>query len=130
MKRSLAAIAMLMVFLTASATELEVSNVPGDKAVQAFSTNGQDIGRADWEERMLFAVGYGQPPVGTSAAQARLRAKRAALDNAMASMRLIHHQVHQGRDTVIRHLETVTVTATDEGGVQVTVRMPMASALP
>ncbi len=62
-----------------------------DKAqvVQEVSTLGNDelIGRIDWEKKIVYAVGDGVPPKdAVNPAQARARAKRAAIDEAYAGL--------------------------------------------
>lgn len=112
-------------------SDLTLLNLPGGRVVQAYY-HGQDImvGRVDWEDRMIFAVGLGHAPTDAiSATQARVRAEQAAYDVALSSMAELHQAVFPGMRTKIRHIELAEISQLDNGSVEVTIKMPMASAL-
>ncbi|GAH08248.1 unnamed protein product, partial [marine sediment metagenome] len=102
------------------------------------------IDRVDWEEGYIYAVGGGVPPKGAvSPAQARARAKRAAIDTAYA--RLLEmaekvrvdaesstgdyinesYQVRTGVSGLIQNAEIVTLRRFEDGSYQIKMRMPI-----
>ncbi|MDS4032383.1 MAG: hypothetical protein RKO66_20315 [Candidatus Contendobacter sp.] len=67
---------------------LSVRKEAGEPVVQTVSTlENEMIGRIDWDNKTVYAVGDGVPPTdAVNPAQARVRAKRAAIDEAMARL--------------------------------------------
>jgi len=102
------------------------------------------IGHIDWEEGYIYAVGDGVPPEdAVSPAQARVRAKRAAIDTAYARLLEMAEEVrvdaesatanyinesYQVRTRVsglIQNAEIVTLRHFEDGSYQIKMRMPM-----
>ncbi|MDD3471289.1 MAG: hypothetical protein PHS86_00755, partial [Syntrophaceae bacterium] len=72
-----------------SQQSLQVEMSEKSQVVQQVSTLGHDemIGHIDWENKIVYAVGDGAPPKDAiNPAQARARAKRAAIDEAYARL--------------------------------------------
>jgi len=102
------------------------------------------IGHIDWEEGYIYAVGDGVPPEdAVSPAQARVRAKRAAIDTAYARLLEMAEEVrvdaesatanyinesYQVRTRVsglIQNAEIVTLRHFEDGSYQIKMRMPI-----
>ncbi len=86
-------LASLLLLGTAQAQDsgagnLSVRNETGEPVIQTVNTlENEMIGRIDWENKVVYAVGDGVPPMdAVNPAQARVRAKRAAIDEAMARL--------------------------------------------
>ncbi len=88
---AMAAIVGMVFSTTAFAQDpkpLKIEMESGDQVVQEVSSlEDEMIGYIDWENNVVYAVGDGVPPQNAvSPAQARVRAKRAAIDTAMARL--------------------------------------------
>ena len=102
------------------------------------------IGHINWEEGYIYAVGDGVPPEdAVSPAQARVRAKRAAIDTAYARLLEMAEEVrvdaesttvnyinesYQVRTRVsglIQNAEIVTLRHFEDGSYQIKMRMPI-----
>jgi len=102
------------------------------------------IGHIDWEEGYIYAVGDGVPPTdAVSPAQARVRAKRAAIDTAYARLLEMAEAVRVDTESttvnyineshvvatrvsgLIQNAEIVTLRHFEDGSYQVKMRMPI-----
>ena len=117
---------------------------PAPKIQQISSLEDEMIGGIDWEANVVFAVGDGVPPASAvSPAQARVRAKRAALDEAMARLLEMVEDVRVDAESttrdfinesravntavsgLVRHAEIEEIRQFDDGSYQVKMRMPI-----
>jgi len=108
---------------------------------------GEMIGNIDWENRYIFAVGDGvMPPDAISPAQARVRAKRAAIDEAFGRLIEMANEVRVDAESttrnyvnenrvvrtkvrgIVKHAEIVKINQLSDGSFQVMMRMPMDGA--
>lgn len=67
-------------------SNLSVRNKTGEPVMQTVNVlENEMIGRIDWENKVVYAVGDGVPPIdAVNPAQSRVRAKRAAIDETIA----------------------------------------------
>lgn len=105
------------------------------------------IGGIDWEEGMVYAVGDGIPPTNAvNPAQARARAKRAAIDEAMAQLLETVGSVRVDAESttrdfinesravntavsgLVRNAEIEEMRQLDDGSFQIKMRMPIHGA--
>lgn len=105
------------------------------------------IGGIDWEEGIVYAVGDGIPPTNAvNPAQARARAKRAALDEAMARLLEMVQSVRVDAESttrdfinesravntavsgLVRNAEVEEMRQLDDGSFQIKMRMPIHGA--
>jgi len=118
----------------------------GETVVQTVSSlDNEMIGHIDWENNVVYAVGDGVPPAkAVNPAQARVRAKRAAIDEAYARLleaikevrvdaeSTTRNFVNENRTVrtrvsgMIKNAEIVEMRQHDDGSYQIKVRMPMA----
>lgn len=103
------------------------------------------IGGIDWRNNVVYAVGDGVPPADAiSPAQARVRAKRAAIDEAMARLLETINEVRVDAESttrnfisenrlvgnrvsgMIRNAEVVEIRQANDGSFQVRMAMPLA----
>lgn len=120
---------------------------PAQAAQEVSSLDDEMIGGVDWESGFVFEVGDGAPPNNAiNPAQARMRAKRAAIDDAMA--RLLetvqgvrvdsesttrdfineHRAVNTAVSGLVRNAEIVELRQHDDGSYQIKMRMPLCDA--
>jgi hypothetical protein len=124
---------------------LQVEIVEGDQVIQQVSSlQNEMIGYIDWDNNVVYAVGDGVPPQdAVSPAQARLRAKRAAIDEAMA--RLLeaikevrvdaesttrnfineNRTVHTRVSGMIKNAEIIELRQAEDGSYQIKMKMPI-----
>jgi len=143
------AAASVLVFGSALAQQqasmLSVHNEPGEQVVQTVnSVENEMIGRIDWENNIVYAVGDGVPPQNPiSAAQGRVRSKRAAIDQAFARLLETVQEVRVDAESttrnfvnesnivrtsvsgMIQNAEIVEMRQFDDGSYQVMMAMPM-----
>jgi hypothetical protein len=121
----------------------------GNQVVEQVNSieGGEMLGGIDWENRVIYAVGDGvMPPDAVSPAQARVRAKRAAIDDAYGRMIETAHKVrvdaesttrdfinenrvvHTKVTEMVRHAEVEEIKQFDDGSFQVKMKMPMDGA--
>jgi hypothetical protein len=122
-------------------------NMPGkSQVVQEVSTLGNDemMGRIDWENKIIYAVGDGVPPKdAVNPAQARARAKRAAIDEAYARLletvqevqvdatSTTRNFVNENRvvqtkvSGLIKNAEVQELKQASDGSFQIMMKMPM-----
>ncbi|MFQ5964234.1 MAG: hypothetical protein ACE5KZ_08130 [Candidatus Scalinduaceae bacterium] len=88
-------------------TSVNTTNLETGKQVveQVNVLEGGDmIGRIDWENRVIYSVGDGvMPPDVVSAAQARVRSKRAAIDEAYGRMVEMANEVRVDAESTTRN---------------------------
>ena len=88
-------------------TSVNTTNLETGKQVveQVNVLEGGDmIGRIDWENRVIYSVGDGvMPPDVISAAQARVRSKRAAIDEAYGRMIEMANEVRVDAESTTRN---------------------------
>jgi len=111
---------------------------------QISSLEDEMIGGIDWEANVVYAIGDGVPPANAiNAAQARVRAKRAAMDEAMARLLEMVQKVRVDAESttrdfvnesrsvntavsgLIRNAEIEEVRQFDDGSYQIKMRMPI-----
>ncbi len=126
----------------AGAQQQEAPSTP--KIQQISSLEDEMIGGIDWEANVVYAVGDGIPPASAvSPAQARVRAKRAALDEAMARLLEMVEDVRVDAESttrdfinesravntavsgLVRNAEIEEIRQFDDGSYQVKMRMPI-----
>ena len=121
----------------------------GNQVVEQVNSieGGEMLGGIDWENRVIYAVGDGvMPPDAVSPAQARVRAKRAAIDDAYGRMIETAHKVrvdaesttrdfinenrvvHTKVTEMVRHAEVEEIKQFDDGSYQVMMKMSMDGA--
>ncbi len=124
----------------APVTELQ----QGDQVVEQVNIIDEMIGRIDWENKMVYAVGDGVPPKhAISPAQARVRAKRAAIDEAYGRLLEMvqevrvdaesttrnfvneHRAVRTKVEGFIKNAEIEKLRHFEDGSFQVMMRMPL-----
>lgn len=125
--------------------DLLVTLDQGETVVQTVSSlDNEMIGRIDWENNVVYAVGDGVPPAkAINPAQARVRAKRAALDEAYARLleatkairvdaeSTTRNFVNENRTVrtrvsgMVKNAEVVDIRQHDDGSYQIMLRMPM-----
>ncbi len=125
--------------------ELKIELSTEDTVIQEVSTlENEMIGHIDWVKRFVYAVGDGVPPEGvTNAAQARVRAKRAAIDEAYARLLEMTNEVRVDAESttrnfvnenravntrvsgIIKNAEIVEIQQASDGSYQVKMKMPM-----
>jgi len=105
---------------------------------------GDMIGGIDWENRVIYSVGDGvMPPNAISAAQARVRAKRAAIDEAYGRMIEMANEVRVDAESttrnyvnenrivrtkvsgMVKNAEIVKINQLEDGSYQIMMKMPM-----
>ena len=105
---------------------------------------GDMLGKIDWENRIIYSVGDGvMPPDATSAAQARVRAKRAAIDEAYGRMIEMANEVrvdaesttrnyinenrvvHTKVSGMVKNAEIAKINQLEDGSYQIMMKMPM-----
>ena len=88
-------------------TSVNTTNLETGKQVveQVNVLEGGDmLGRIDWENRVIYSVGDGvMPPDVVSAAQARVRSKRAAIDEAYGRMVEMANEVRVDAESTTRN---------------------------
>jgi len=103
------------------------------------------IGGIDWQNNVVYGVGDGVPPADAiSPAQARVRAKRAAIDEAMARLLETVKEVRVDAESttrnyisenrlvgnrvsgIVRNAEVVEIRQANDGSFQVKMAMPLA----
>jgi hypothetical protein len=126
---------------------LDLQPESSEQVVQTVSVLGAEdemIGRIDWEKRIVYAVGDGAPPQDAiNPAQARLRAKRAAIDEAYARLLETVQEVRVDAESttrnfvnenrvvqnrvagLIKNAEIVEQRQFDDGSYQVMMAMPL-----
>ncbi len=113
-------------------------------AITVSSLADEMLGGIDWQSNVVYGVGDGVPPTdAVSSAQARVRAKRAAIDEAMA--RLLEaiqavrvdaqsttrdfinesRVVNTAVSGLVRNAEVVELRQAEDGSFQVKMRMPI-----
>ncbi|MEE4359722.1 MAG: hypothetical protein V2I97_24845 [Desulfococcaceae bacterium] len=129
----------------AETQSLKVEIAEGGQVLQQVSTlEDEMIGYIDWENNVVYAVGDGVPPEkAVSPAQARVRAKRAAIDTAMA--RLLetikevrvdsesttrnyineHHVVHTQVSGFVKNAVIEELRQAEDGSYQIKMSMPI-----
>lgn len=126
-------------------TELQA----GNQVIEQVNSieSGEMIGRIDWENRVIYSVGDGvMPPDAISAAQARVRSKRAAIDEAYGRMIEMANEVRIDAESttrnfvnenrvvrtkvsgLVKHAEIEEIKQHDDGSYQVMMKMPMDGA--
>lgn len=112
--------------------------------VEVVTVVEEMIGHIDWEEGYIYAVGDGVPPTdAVSPAQARVRAKRAAIDTAYARLAEMAEAVRVDAESttvnyisesyvvstrvsgLIQNAEIVTLRRFEDGSYQIKMRMPI-----
>jgi len=112
--------------------------------VEVVTVVEEMIGHIDWEEGYIYAVGDGVPPTdAVSPAQARVRAKRAAIDTAYARLLEMAEAVRVDAESttvnyisesyvvstrvsgLIQNAEIVTLRHFEDGSYQIKMRMPI-----
>ncbi|MBK1646490.1 hypothetical protein CKO25_17930 [Thiocapsa imhoffii] len=121
------------------------AEVAAPPAIQEVSIlEDEMLGGIDWENNVVYAVGDGiAPPNAVSPAQARARAKRAAMDEAMAGLleaveavrvdaeSTTRDMINESRvvntavSGLIRNAEVVELRQAEDGSYQVKMRMPI-----
>ncbi len=105
---------------------------------------GEMLGRIDWENMVIYSVGDGvMPPDAISPAQARVRAKRAAIDEAYGGIVEMANEgrgdaesttrnyvnenrvVHTKVTGMVKNAEITEIRQHDDGSYQIMMRMPM-----
>ena len=108
---------------------------------------GEMLGRIDWENMVIYSVGDGvMPPDSISPAQARVRAKRAATDEAYGRIVEMANEVRVDAESttrnyinenrviqtkvtgMVKNAEITEVKQFDDGSYQLMMRMPMIGA--
>ena len=128
-----------------AAIEMQV----GNQVVEQVNTieGGDMLGGIDWENRIIYAVGDGvMPPDAVSPAQARARAKRAAIDDAYGRMVEMANEVRVDSESttrdfinenrvvqtkvtgMARNAEVEEIKQFDDGLFQIKMKMPMDGA--
>jgi len=117
----------------------------GETVVQTVSSlDNEMIGHIDWENNIVYAVGDGVPPAkAVNPAQARVRAKRAAIDEAYARLlealkevrvdaeSTTRNFVNENRTVrtrvsgLVKNAEIVEMRQHDDGSYQIKMRMPI-----
>lgn len=116
----------------------------GAQVVEQVNIIDEMIGRIDWENKVVRAVGDGVPPPNAiSPAQARVRAKRAAIDEAYARLLEMvqevrvdaesttrnfvneHRAVRTKVEGFIKNAEIEKLRHFEDGSYQVMMRMPL-----
>jgi len=122
----------------------EEAGVTGSTLVEVVTVVEEMIGHIDWEEGYIYAVGDGVPPTDAiSPAQARVRAKRAAIDTAYARLLEMAEAVRVDTESttvnyineshvvatrvsgLIQNAEIVTLRHFEDGSYQIKMRMPI-----
>ncbi len=112
--------------------------------VEVVTVVEEMIGHIDWEEGYIYAVGDGVPPKeAVSPAQARVRAKRAAIDTAYARLLEMAEAVRVDAESttvnyisesyvvstrvsgLVQNAEIVTLRHFEDGSYQIKMRMPI-----
>ena len=112
--------------------------------VEVVTVVEEMIGHIDWEEGYIYAVGDGVPPKeAVSPAQARVRAKRAAIDTAYARLLEMAEAVRIDAESttvnyineshvvatrvsgLVQNAEIVTLRHFEDGSYQIKMRMPI-----
>jgi hypothetical protein len=117
--------------------------------VQEVSTLGDNemLGRIDWENKIIYAVGDGVPPKDAiNPAQARARSKRAAIDEAYARLLETVQEVQVDANSttrnfvnenrvvqtkvsgLIKNAEVQEMKQASDGSYQIMMKMPMIGA--
>ena len=124
---------------------LQVELGEGDQVIQQVSSlQDEMIGYIDWDNNVVYAVGDGVPPQdAVSPAQARVRAKRAAIDEAMArlleSIKEVrvdaesttrnfineNRTVHTRVSGMVKNAEIVELRQAEDGSYQIKMKMPI-----
>ena len=128
-----------------AAIEMQV----GNQVVEQVNTieGGDMLGGIDWENRIIYAVGDGvMPPDAVSPAQARARAKRAAIDDAYGRMVEMANEVRVDAESttrnfvnenrtvrtrvsgMVKNAEIEEIKQFDDGSYQVMMKMSMDGA--
>ena len=130
---------------TSTATGQAANTPPTQQTLKPVSSlQDEMLGGIDWEHNMVYAVGDGVPPADAiNPAQARVRAKRAATDEAMAGLleavqavrvdaeSTTRDYINESRAVntavsgLIRNAETVELRQADDGSYQIKMRMPI-----
>ncbi len=122
----------------------EEAAVTESTLVEVVTVVEEMIGHIDWEEGYIYAVGDGVPPTdAVSPAQARVRAKRAAIDTAYARLLEMAEAVRVDAESttvnyisesyvvstrvsgLIQNAEIVTLRHFEDGSYQIKMRMPI-----
>jgi hypothetical protein len=133
---------VLLIYLGGYAQE--EAAVTKSTLVEVVTVVDEMIGHIDWEEGYIYAVGDGVPPTDAiSPAQARVRAKRAAIDTAYARLLEMAEAVRVDAESttvnyisesyvvstrvsgLIQNAEIVTLRHFEDGSYQVKMRMPI-----
>ena len=128
---------------TIGATEQRVTQET-QKVQQISSVEDEMIGGIDWEANIVYGVGDGVPPTNAiNPAQARVRAKRAAMDEAMARLLEMVQEVRVDAESttrdfvnesravntavsgLVRNAEVEEIRQFDDGSYQIKMRMPI-----
>ncbi len=124
---------------------LNVKPADSEQVIQEVSSlEDEMIGGIDWENNLVYAVGDGVPPTNAvSPAQARVRAKRAAIDEAMARLLEATKEVRVDAESttrnyinenrlvntrvsgLVRHAEITELRQAEDGSYQIMMRMPI-----
>lgn len=126
------------------APALQVSPQTQPVSQQANTLAEEMIGGIDWENSIVYAVGDGVPPPDAiNPAQARVRAKRAAIDEAMARLLETIKEVRVDAESttrdfinenrmvstrvsgLVKHSEVVEIRQAEDGSYQVKMAMPL-----
>jgi hypothetical protein len=131
-----------------AAPPLKVEMTPSEKVVQQISSLEHEmIGGIDWENGVVYGVGDGVAPTdAVSPAQARVRAKRAAIDEAMARLLETVQEVRVDAESttrnminenrlvstrvsgLIQHAEMEELRQAEDGSFQIKMKMPLNGA--
>lgn len=131
-----------------SESTVKVEMKSGSQVVEEVSSLEHEMmGGIDWENKIVYAVGDGAPPKGAeNPAQARARAKRAAIDEAYARLLETVNEVkvdaqsttrnfiNENRtvqtkvEGLIKNAEVVEQAQASDGSYQVKMKMPMTGA--
>lgn len=137
-------VSFLLIGLTSLSQEKKEETVKESELVEEVTVIEEMIGHIDWEEGYVYAVGDGVPPKeAVSPAQARVRAKRAAIDSGYARLLEMAKAVRVDAESttvnyinesriirtrvsgLVRNAEIVKLRHFEDGSYQVLMRMPM-----
>jgi len=127
--------------------EPQVKMETGNNVVEQVNVIDEMIGSIDWENNIVYAVGDGvRPPNAVSEAQARVRAKRAAIDEGYARLLEMVNQVRVDAESLtrnfvnenrvvrtkvsgfIKNAEIVKMRHFEDGSFQIKMKMSMLGA--
>ncbi|KMP10550.1 hypothetical protein UZ36_07255 [Candidatus Nitromaritima sp. SCGC AAA799-C22] len=119
----------------------------GDQVVEQVNVIDEMIGNIDWENNVVYAVGDGVPPKDAiSPAQARVRSKRAAIDEGYGRLLEMVNQVRVDAESLTRNFvnenrvvrtkvsglvknaEIMKLRHFEDGSFQIKMKMPLLGA--